>query len=169
MKKELVFTELDREFCHGGPISGKLSTKKWCSIPYETKNYSGNMLVSLSDSNPEDVVFSPGVRGWYKIFVAIPVIYAESIANIVQMKLSSDPAFVSIIPSKIPDWDEFVIEESLWRCADMTDESIILTKKFIAERCNSMLSWIRMVPMSDEEVEKYKQEKANPDNKRMYF
>ena len=168
MRKELTFTDLGDAF-NKENLSEYFSVKKWCTLPYRTKMYSGNMLVCFHDSHPEDVRFSPNISGWYKIFVALPVLWSEGVENCVQLRLDSDPSFFSLRPSIIPQWDEFLIEETLWRCADMTGEDIILTKDFIADSCNSMLSWIRFVPMSEEEVEAYKRDAENKENKRLYY
>jgi hypothetical protein len=169
MRKEVVFSELDKAFYKEGAICDVLMCDKWCSIPYRSTQYSGNMLVSFADSHPVDITFSPGLSGWYKVYVGLPTYKPEGLENCVQIKLSSDPSFFELFTLKEPAWDEHCVEESLWRCVDMSGEDITLTRGFMGERCHTIISWFRFVPMSQEEVECYKRDADVKENKRLYF
>ena len=60
------------------------------------------------------------------------------------------------------------MEEFLWRCADMTGESLTLTRKLDASNYHSLISAIRFVPMSEDELAEYLREEARTDTKRIY-
>ena len=56
----------------------------------------------------------------------------------------------------------------MWRCADMTGEKITLSRSFMNRDANTALAAIRFVPMTDEEIAKWKYEDTRTDTKSFY-
>ena len=160
-RKELFFTDLDQIFEPRELISEIGRNDVWRAVPYKATEFSGTMLTALGTARPEDISFDPGLKGWYKIFIQTPCISGQRF----HLKLSSDVSFDMLETSS---GNYCRIEETLWRYADMTGESIILSNKRISVQNNSALSGLRFVPMTEEEVEAYKLDSARSDTKRLF-
>ena len=162
-RSEVFYTKMDEAFGPKENFSSYNLKNKWRVIPYEAHTVSGNMIVSGS-FEAEDLSFDPQLKGWYKIYIGL---MADSKVGI---KLSSEQNYFIYGTSKRPS-DYAVgktIEENIWRCADMTNEKIMITKKLWLESYRSYVSSIRFVPMSDAEVEAYKLESSRTDTKNIY-
>ena len=167
-RKELLFSYLDQVFEPKSSLSPDSLADKWRIIPYETENWSGNLLEAADASNPGDISFNPNLTGWYKIYVGL------LFPGVISIKLTSDPTFFnykSSLTVNTPDCNYgrgVFLEETLWRCADMTGESIILSNRKIHEQHQSRITNIRFVPMTEEEIAEYLAEEARTDTKRIY-
>ena len=107
----------------------------------------------------DDIFFAPKLNGWYKIYLHLPG------RSVLYLKLSNDPTFLAVAAVTRR---RYLIEEVLWRCADMTGQSVILSRKPDAYAQHSILSAIKFVPMTDEEISQYKSEQSRTDTKRIY-
>ena len=151
-RKEILLSDLFNIFEPKDTISTDGDKSKWYSMTYENEYYSGTFVSSML-SNPSDVIYcEPNLCGWYKIYVAYPGMGNCSL----RIKLSDDKYY-----SNLRTVDAFYYEEMLWKCADMTDQNIILDKK-------STLAALRFVPMSDEDVANYMQEAQQKNTKHLY-
>ena len=156
---EILYTYLDEHFEPRENLSPYALMDKWRVVPIGTAEYSTNMLASLG-GHPEDITLSPELNGWYKIYLHIPAGDGH-----LHIKLTNDPCFLKTETS-IRDF--YTMEEFLWRCADMTGQSLTLTRKLDAENRHSMLAAIRFIPMSEEEIVDYQRESLRTDTKRIY-
>ena len=144
-RKELFFCKLDEIFEPKENMSPYGLRDKWRIVPVTTEEYSGNMLYAAYHQNA-DLTFSPHLRGWYKIYLHFP-------SGGIDIKLTSDPCFLPVRPSPLAKKNGTFMTEVLWRCADMSDESIIISKsRATDEYTPSLLSAFRFVPMTEEEV-----------------
>ena len=160
-RKELLITDLPMVFEPRSIISENASNSTWRAVPYKATEFSGVMLAAVGTSRPDDISFDPGLSGWYKIYVQLLGMPDQKL----HIQLSSDTSYEEI-ESQNTRYTQ--IEESLWRCADMTGESIILSKKRFTVSANTVLAGLRFVPMTDEEVEEYKRDSARTDTKRLF-
>ena len=119
-RKELFVTDLAKAFSPSEAISiGTTDNAKWNVTAYENQEFSGNLLYSNWGERPENISYDPQLTGWYKIYVTCP----EYPRQYTYIRLSSDITCVFLTSSySRPN----IQEEMLWRCADMTGESIIL-------------------------------------------
>ena len=160
-RKELLITDTASVFEPKNLISELSSNSTWTAVPYKSSAFSGVLLSSLGTGRPEDVSFDPKLAGWYKIFIQ-----TLGMSDLhLHIKLSSDVSFEAIDGV---GGNYCRIDETLWRYADMTNQSIILSKKRFTYDSPSVLSGIRFVPMTDEEVEAYKADAARTDTKRLF-
>lgn len=157
-RKELLFSNLDECFTPKDAFADRSLRGKWRAVELETNEYSGKMLYAVNTGTPT-ISFSPNLSGWYKIYLHMPG------KSLLYAKLTSDPCYLSL---RTDTENTYVIEEVLWRCVDMTGESISLSKYHDATESKSMLSAIKFVPMTDAEVEKYKSECASTEHRRIY-
>ncbi len=159
-RSEQFFTELHQVFQPQERLSAYNLKDQWRIIPYETADFQGTILCSRG-GNPEDISFDPQLTGWYKIYLSLPP------SSRLSVKLSGDPCFLPFRSEDQGFWCDS-LEESFWRCADMTGQSIILTQKTEALPIPSMLGAIRFVPMEQQELEALQRESARTDTKRIY-
>ena len=166
VREELLVTRLDEAFLPKENLSPYALKDKWRVIPYDTHEQSGNML-SCIGTEPGEITFDPKLEGWYKIYLQ----FAGRSA--LDVKLSSDNNFHMVIGnhqdiSRCNDWYTYLVEEALWRCADMTGEAITVAIACDFGTRRGALAGIRFVPMSDEEVAAYRAEWEDKKNKRLY-
>lgn len=160
-RKELLITDLGAAFEPKDLISDMGTNSKWRKVPYKATDLSGVMITALGTACPEDISFDPKLTGWYKIYIQALGMSDHKL----HLKLSSDPSYEEL---EIQTTNYNRIEESLWRYADITGESIILSKKRFTVSTNTLLTGLRFVPMTDEEVEAYKKDCARSDTKRLF-
>lgn len=160
-RKELLVTDLDRVFEPNECLSATGSNRVWRTLPYKTNAGSGVLLSALGSARPADISFDPKLKGWYKIYVQ-----TLGLPNLrLQIKLSSDVTFEDLFGN---GHSIYHVYESFWRCADMSDQSVVLSKKDFAGTHDAVLAGLRFVPMTEAEVEAYKRDACRTDTKRLY-
>lgn len=166
MRQELRFYDMAACFGPSEIISENGMKDKWRILPYRNGNIRGNMLSAIGTAFPEDISFDPKLEGWYKIYIGVP----ETVDQEIHLKLTDDKGFYRHNPLPTSNGYLTSIEESLWRCADMTGQSIILTRKDMQPALNfrSVLSSLRFVPMDEQEVQAWKAAWADPKNRTIY-
>lgn len=166
MAKEMLFSDMGGCFGPKTGISPYGRIDKWRQLPYRAGSISGTMLSSLNEGAPETLTFDPKLEGWYKIYVCVP-----TFPNLeVHLKLSGDESFFKICPLHQEGLTFTQVEESFWRYAKMDGKSVILSKDAISPNCQkaSILTWLRFVPMTQEEVGSVLEDRCRQDTKRLY-
>lgn len=151
-------------------ISDKRQVDKWEVVPYETATICGNMLSAFATMTPPPAKLHVNLTGWYKIYIAL---INNNRNNRVFLKLTGDQSQSSFCTEysakeKRPWWGWENIEESFWKCADLTGQSVELIKRPGFAVAGSMLAWLRFVPMTEEEVTEWKYEQNRTDTKRIF-
>ena len=151
-RKELLVTDMQTAFGGNKNISTELCTTKWFADTYEHSEYSGTFITSIKTDSPCELTFDPKLTGYYRISVGFPGRARSSVT----IKLSDDkyPATLSTLNS----WDA---EEMMFKCADMTGQSIIISGK-------STICSLRFVQLTDEEAEEVKYDRIRTDTKKFY-
>lgn len=162
-RKELLVTDLKNAFTPKENLTFTGEKDKWRVAEYITPEFSGSLLASLSNSHPGDITFSPGLTGWYKIYLQLVTLEECSLF----IKLSSSRCFDYVSPS---EWDGSgrTIQEFMWCMADMTGESVVVTMRKAAVNQMTFFSGLRFVPMTDEEVRALQADDARTDTKNLY-
>ena len=166
--KETVFSDFAKICKPSENVTERRIMNKWCVEPFETEKISGTMLMAPHRSKPEDISFSPNLKGWYKIYVGLFGGYDRNC--MIDLKISGDITFRHLGNSiNTMQYGEHFIEDVFWRCANMTGKDIFIGKHCsYASSCDATLSWVRFVHMSEDEVKAYKADKARKDTKRLY-
>ena len=167
MLEGIVFSDLGGLCEPKENISQARVNDKWCAYKYSAGDLEGTMLISLNSAKASDVSLNPKLTGWYKIFVGL---YANAYSTSeIGMKLSSDEAFEFLGTFMQRDFARYLVEDVFWRCAKMDGESVIIGKPFSdGSAKDSMISWLRFVPMTDAEIAEYMKEQERTDTKRLY-
>ena len=120
MDREIIISDLGSLCTPQENISDKRIKNKWNSYLYETGKVKGTMLISPMDGNPEDVMLSPALSGWYRIFVGM---YCEwGGRGKIEIRLSDDRAFTPMSATLGDRYGEYYIEDVYWKCADMSGQ-----------------------------------------------
>lgn len=142
-------------------ISANLKKDTWTCMEYSTKLGKGQLLMALNGSNPEPIILTPNVSGWQKIYIGM--FYFESYIhtdNYSYIKLSDDSEYtpMKFMPKGMPNhWKTTeYFQEIFWKCADMTNQNVILAKPNVILPSLAGIAWIRCEEMSEEEITRYK-------------
>jgi len=142
-------------------ISQSFKNDKWRAMEYSTSLGSGQLLMAPIGSAPEPIALSPALSGWQKIYIGFfateSYIHSD---NYFYIKLSNEDRYTPIrfIKKGMPEnWKvhEF-FQEVFFKCADMTDLKLILSKPQVSAPALSGIAWIRCEEMSEAEIERYK-------------
>ena len=155
--KPIIFNCLDKLVVEKDRLSTCKSKDCWRTVSYETGEVQGTLLTAGVDAFPQDITLRLDLTGWHKIYVCLINLSAD---NTVMLKLSNDPAFCrfrSPFKGAKHHWQRYeMVDEFLWKCADLTEQDIILAKVPGMQPHVSSLVWLKCVPMSDEEVAQHK-------------
>ncbi len=164
----IIFSDLAALCQPAEHISTEFLCDKWTSVSYETAAVSGTMLSAFATAAPETVSLQPGLTGWYKIYVGM----IDNPANRAYLRLTDDPAQSVIVPSNetVPwtwwKWERF--QECFWKCADMTGQSVEISRRTGLTTVGCYIGWFRFIPMSEEEVQEWIKEEHRKDTKRLF-
>jgi len=163
--KGKIFSDLGALCMPQCNISDVREIYKWNSVPYETADYTGTMLVAPKNARPNDVELKPELTGYHKIFVGLMMAGNNS----VKMRLSGEEEWMEYSPNASGGlFGSHAIEDSFWRVADMTGQNIVIGKFKHGVPRDAMIAWVRFEPMTDAEVEAWKADMARTDTKRIY-
>ncbi|MDO8685114.1 MAG: hypothetical protein Q7J78_00415, partial [Clostridiales bacterium] len=157
-------------------LAEKLEKGHCMLIPYETDEVSGTMIVAQSFIKAPDVVLPLNVSGWHAIYVGYwNPHYIYDNGTIVKVKLSDDPCFYRIRQysdlvcnsSRLSSLPPCVIQEVFFKNADLTGQDIVVGKmngQFARKAC---VAYIKLVPLSSEQVEVIRKERARIDTRKL--
>lgn len=141
-------------------MSALPSRDTWEVKSYQTKNISGTFLFAGEASQPQELTVDPQLSGWYKIYVCMTDMHGCN--NRIDLRLTDDEFSRCMRAGSLLHYTGWQtterVEESFWKCADMTGQSVHISKsgkKGIPFRSN--LFWLRFEPMTEEEIAVYKQ------------
>ncbi len=164
IRQEITFADLGALCQPQRHISNVRELHKWNSVFYETAKYRGHMLTALQKAHPENVELQPNLQGFYMIFVGLPRYYG----NRVLLRLGSEMEWMAAMPSNQGGFGNHTVEESFWRVADMTGESIVIGKDRAGCSSDAMLAWVRFVPMDEAAVAAWRADREQRETKRLY-
>lgn len=164
----IVFSDLASQCTPQENISRERIMGKWNAIEYETAEVKGTLLGALHENRPEPVELNPHLTGWHRIYIGT-VITTSNVdfnKNIVPVRLTSDAANMHFTPYQLLRGGG--IEDTFWKCADMTGESVIISKYPNGAASDVIIGWLRFEPMADEEASAYLSRVNDPQYKRLY-
>ena len=168
-RKEVIISDIVEAAGCESLCSKYTVSDKWETVKYKTKDIVGRGILASCRTYPEKIEIDPHLNGWYKIYLGI---VSEDGFNALEIKLSGDEFSRVVRPGNIDpyiNWNHFeIIEESFFKAADLTDEKIIIEKPYKGISYTASLMFIRFVPMSEGEVNEYKESLINNHSKKMY-
>lgn len=161
MKKEVIFSSLEDAVINKDDLSPLPSEDKWQTMQYTAGDVSGRMVIAGELCHPRDLTVKLGLRGWHKIFVC--TVNMKSV-NYFCMRLSSDEGFSGM---REPSYGKKFMwtpceyaQEFFWKCANLSDEELIISKPDSHFRNTCTVLWVRCVPMTADETLEYKKRRG---------
>ena len=157
-------------------VSEDFEKGKWTAVDFSIEQGEGKMLFCGPDTVAPPIRLSPGVTGWYHIFVGtfLPPLDPSTCLLI---KLSDDPGFTRSVPENFRVGKDLVAEEMIpgatdlceayWKSADLTGQEIIFHRPSggeMSERATN-ISYIRLVPLSRAEQKRAERDSTRTDTR----
>lgn len=161
MAKEIIFSNLD-ELTNLPLVEKQQASDKWQKIPYEAGDLKGNMLVAGEMCYPEKLELDFKVKGYYKIYLCLGRL---GNGDYVEVSLSGEDGLTAVMPSNLDvvngvwRWAMYErAEEVFFKVADLTNQKLIINKprKYNTVPYSSVILYVKLVEMTDEEVAEYK-------------
>lgn len=151
-------------------ISQKRTEEQWQRLPYEIENVKGEMLLAGECTSPKPLTLRLNVTGWHKVFLCFINMRSD---NYVYFKLTDDLAYHGIrnfAQNSPHTWctTEFA-HEVYWKCADMTGQDLIIDKPHDTKGNIACVAWVKLVPMTEDEIKRYQSIKSGKDNRCVHF
>ena len=152
----------------------------WRVMDYETESISGQMLIAGEETDAPEITYPVKKRGWHSISIGIyPQHRAETS---VEVKLTGDAASCILqlggVWSGLPAHSQQGIHELYWKAADLTGQDLQISQVTTrvgsgddpsSVRCNwALVAYIKLEPMSDEEVAALQTDRVQSDTRRLY-
>ena len=156
----MILSDLKKLVVEKELVSEDRTYENWQTVSYETGDFCGNMLVASEMCFPKPVTLRLNMKGWYKIYLGF-IHYCGSASAHTGVRLSGDAAPSVLVPDPFNKqtvdgynyWAPYSwIEEGFWKCADLTGQNLILEKPDCIVTGTSQLCFIRLEPMSEEEI-----------------
>lgn len=165
-----LFSNLKQYAVEQDRISKSRTADKWQSVPYEIEDIKGAMLLAGECTFPKPLTFRLNVTGWHKIYLCFVNMRSD---NYVYFKLTDDVAYCgmkNIALGSPRTWcnTEFA-QEVFWKCADMTGQELTIDKPHDTPKNAACLAWVKLVAMTQEEIEHYQELKNDRENRCVHF
>ena len=174
-------TDLDR-CTPAGALSPDTRRGHWRTLPYETDEFSGVMLMAGTESAAPEVTYPLGRSGWHAVSFGVFGGYYEP--DLVLVRFSGDDTFTPLRLQRhattawYRQYNGEPVWEMFWRVADLTDQDIVIgqdtwrvspgEEPTSHRSAEAMLAYIKVVPLSDAEVSEYRANRARTDNRRLF-
>ena len=147
---------------------------KWQLLTYETDEVNGTMISASSYINAPDVTLPLDACGWHAVYVGyLHPFFAYDGRFLVKLKLTGDAAFRNIpepgrLRAMSPETMEATyIREVFFKTADLTGQDLVIGKSNGALGKTSHIAYVKLVPLSPQEVERIQEDRARTDTRNL--
>jgi len=171
-RTEYIISDFASAVVEKDHLANSTSRDRWEVASYETTKTSGRLLIASGISFPEPVTVEPALTGWYKIYVCMGDFGGGMFNNHINLQLSGDEFGKTMRACNIGPFVQWAlheqVEEAFWKAADMTGQSITISKLRDGTGNTANIYWLRFVPMTDDEVSEYKARIAAENSRTMF-
>ena len=173
-RQEYIISDLSNAVIEKEYLAYTSHPNRWEIVSYETEEVNGKLLIASEESWPEPVTINPELTGWYKIYLCMTSFGGGVLKNHIDIKLKDDEFPSTVTAGDIGKHNPVsfssteVIEEAFWKCADMTDQTITISKPKIKVNHHANLYWIRFVPMAEDDVAEYHRKQQDTSRKTIF-
>lgn len=132
---------------------------QWRLIDYETPTRSGTMLFGAEDAAPGPLTIPLGAEGWHAIYLGLP--QGMWFGPDIKCKLTGDEYWFPVTQDGCPGYDAMF--EGFWKHADLTGQDLQIERG----AGNSALGYIRLVKLTDEQVQALQADRQRQDTRRL--
>ena len=168
----------------------------WRLIDYETDRFPGVMLFAGQETEAQEVTYSLVVKGWHDIYIGMFNTQGRAYEALgFWAKLKDDPAYSFLYVAKpggevdptaqrsgsVPLDDALKgprLQDVYWKTADLTSQTLSFNQacsRVVPESqqygslCGKIwVAYIKLVPLSEEELEALLQDRSRTDTKRLF-
>ncbi|MEO7653723.1 MAG: family 10 glycosylhydrolase [Bryobacteraceae bacterium] len=145
-------------------------------LDFETEAHKGVMLVAGQNTHAPEIAYPLRKKGWHAIHFGLRSYGSGEDETRLQVRLTGEKAF-AMIKHKATDRNRF--DDYYWKSADLTGQQIVMRQFWrqivpdqpdsIANPCNgAWLAYIKLVPLSDEEVKVLLEERRTGKHRRLF-
>ena len=157
-------------------VSAERKRNCWYTVSYETRDgIEGVMLGKGALASPPDVSLTLEPKGWHAIYLGV---FRGHISTgqpfndpfMLKVKLSDERLFDTVRPSvtDLPKYNTAIpgsesgIEEFLWKASDLDGQDLVLSYPRTGLPTMAQLAFVRLVPMTEEEVQEHRRASGSP-------
>ena len=154
------------------PVPGR-----WRTLEYDADDFSGVMLLGGPETAAPDITYELGVTGWHAVSVGVFPHYDEGSEVLVRLSKEDTFSMLRRVGGEMTV-HELTIQPMFWRIADLTDQDLVfgqISYELSAgegigsvESPGAQIAYVKLVPLTDAEVEAYKADRAAAKNKRLF-
>lgn len=150
-------------------LSATSEQDKWQLVPYESTEVSGTMIGAASYIDAPDVTLPLNVSGWHAVHIGFwNPYYMYDGGTTVKVRFSDRRGFVRIREGqRCVSQQETAIQEVFLEYADLTGRDIVFGKTNGALGRKAYIAYVRLRPLSAEEVVSVKDDRARTDTRRL--
>ena len=148
--------------------------RQWKVLDYETKDgLKGNSIGSTPDTGAPAVTLPLNKKGWYAVYVGLGGMGRFLLENEARLKLTNDITYQHRRYSGAKD----DIDEVFLKAADLTGQNLEIAQMRMAATMDvnitmtsprhTVIMYVKLVPLTEKEVELIKAERASKENKRL--
>jgi len=144
---------LDMRQCMPSNIitSKQIEPGKWFAVSYEIAEGAGYMVFNIKGADPPPLTLDPKVTGWHKVYLGAYYhgFTGWTVDRAIGVRLSGEEDYTRV---DRPDVSTSIeqMAESFWRVVDLTGRKLEFTRP--TEAAQACLAYVRLVPMTVEEV-----------------
>lgn len=151
---------------------------RWRCETYETNTISGRMVLATPLCEAPALTVEVRLTGWYAIYLGM---YDNPYAGnspsgsttVTMVKLTDDEQYQEVAPLKELGYNTegiFCLDESFWKAADMTGQSVLLRHPFTKSGFppSSAMAFIRFIPLSGEQVASIQADRRDQSTRRVH-
>ena len=150
--------------------------RQWKVLDYETKDgLKGNSISCTPDTGAPEVTLPLNVKGWYAVYVGLGGMgrFAFGQESEARLKLTNDVTYQHRRYSGARD----DIDEVFFKAADLTGQDLHIaqmrmeammdiSKPHVSPR-QTVIMYVKLVPLTDKEVRQIEQERRSKENKKL--
>lgn len=147
-------------------LSSERRKYHWQVVPYETQEFSGNMLIAGPETEAPPVTIPLGVSGWHRIYLGLWSNWTE---DLVRVRLSGDSSFIKVNRESEPGKfaDNYSLDERFWKTADLTGQDLVLAQQSAGLSRPAYIAYVKLIPLDEEEVARLHSDRADADHRRL--
>ncbi|MDE0631008.1 MAG: family 10 glycosylhydrolase [Caldilineaceae bacterium] len=147
-------------------LSSERRKYHWQVVPYETQEFSGNMLIAGPETEAPPVTIPLGVSGWHRIYLGLWSNWTE---ELVRVRLTGDSSFVKVNREREQGTfaDNYSLDERYWKTADLTGQNLVLGQQSAGMSQPAYFAYIKLMPLDDAQIARLRSDHADADHKRL--
>ena len=177
LAKPVYLTDLDS--CQPkSALSNETLSGHWRLLEYEADSLSGVMLVAGTETAAPEVVYPLNLSGWHSVSVGVFGGYHPPGQLLLRLSGAETFSLLTLPEHETTPWQRQYEGEHLWelfwKMADLSGQDLVLSQLSwpagpeSKKSSEAMIAYIKVVPMSAEEVDAYQADLGRTDTRRLF-